>query len=166
MNQQNFFLFMYIFVSEHDPPNTKMVATHPHFRSIDPKVQDAETIESHVGEALTHQIMFDKRAPPWELSQWADGELDRFQIKLSQVDGLYYIDHIDDETGQAFVMVARMNYNGRHVFVELRASCDFSGFDCQGGGYIFVCNDADSFMSTVITSEYQRYHVIMSMLSM
>lgn len=143
-----------------------MVATHPQFRSFDPEIQDAETIEFHLGKALTHQMMFDKRAPPWELSQWADGELDRFQIKLSQVDRLYYFEHIDDENGQVFVMVARMNYKGRHVFVELRAGCDFSGFGCQGGGYIFVCHDADSFMRTVITSEYQRYHIIMSMLSM
>ena len=138
-----------------------MVATHPHFKSIDPKVQDADTIDSLLEYAFSYENMFDRRTPPWESSQWADGELEQFQIELDQVDRLYYVKHVNDEDGEEFEMVARMNYKGRHVFVELQASCSLTGFEGQGGGFIFISNDADSFMKTVITSEFQigRAHV-------
>ena len=134
-----------------------MIATHPHFKSIVPNVSDALTIQFKLmnGFCFADEYTYYKRTPPWELSQWANGELERFKIKLEQVDRLYQLNIIDNEDWLGVEMVARLNYEGRHIFVKIHVNNYITACQCVGDCIILISTDADSFMRTVITSEYQ-----------
>ena len=154
-----------LYLAEHDPILAViiMLATHPDFKSIEPKVQDAETMDFLLGHAMIFEKEFDRKVPPWELSQWGDGELETFQIEFEQVDRLYYI---KPNSGDAFFeeeyyMVARMNYKGRHVFIDFQANCfnDF-GYGSRDYGVITISNDGDSFMRANINEFRDRKSVV------
>lgn len=133
-----------------------MINTHTNFKSVDPNVPNADIMDDYVGGALQYQCMFDKRTTPWEKTLWDDTELENFKIDLEVVDRLYYIYQFDDGVnGREFQMTARMDYKGRKVYIELVAGCDYTGFDCQGGGVIFISLDANLFMKLILTEEYQ-----------
>ena len=127
------------------------------FKSIDPNVTCCDEIDDYIGYALCYQDMFDRRTTPWEKIMWDDDELNNIKIDPKAIDRLYYIYHFDDQcTGQNFNMAGRMVYNGQPLYVELSASCDFTGFDCQGHGVIFVSTDANLFMKLVMTEKFQK----------
>ncbi|XP_066944386.1 uncharacterized protein [Macrobrachium rosenbergii] len=131
--------------------------THPDFKSVDPAVTDADTMDENMWTALAYQYMFDRRTTPWEMAQWDHDELQSFKVDLEKVDRLYYIYFHDDESfGQEYAMIARMDHKGLPLYVELSASCDYTGFDCQGQGVIFVSRDANLFMKLCITRECNR----------
>ena len=132
----------------------KTLKTHPDFQSLEANVQTAKTMYKYVGEALTYSYMFEKRTTPWEAQQWDYDALQEFKIDLEKVDRLYYIYHYDDNvSGRKFEMIARMEYEEAPLYVELSAGCDYTGFDCQGGGQIFVSRDANLFMKLVLAEE-------------
>ncbi|XP_069972496.1 uncharacterized protein [Penaeus vannamei] len=135
--------------------NKKKMNTHPHFKSIVETVNSAEEIDDLIGEALTYQDMLDKRTSPWEMHCWSQEELQNFRIKLSNVDRLYHIHFFDDHLEERkFVLVARILYKERHVFVQLIAGCDFTGFHCRGGGEIYISLDAQVFLKSVLDQKY------------
>lgn len=112
---------------------------------------NAEDIADYVGHALLYQHMFERKTSPWEMNQWDQDELQSFDVELDKVDRLYNIDYFNDGvSGSSFYLMVRMVYNEKHVFVELNASCDYTGFDCQGGGDIFITINPNLF-SKVIT---------------
>ena len=125
-----------------------MVATHPDFKSMEPNIQDAETMKFHLGDALAYEQKFVRWVPPWELSQWGDGELERFQVQLDQVNRLYdMLPNGENDCEREFRMLARMNYEGRHVFINFQGSfCGYFGSSCQDYGIIFISNDGETFM--------------------
>ena len=121
--------------------------THYDFRSIDVSITTANDMADHVGYALSYQHMFDCRTSPWEMENFKDDDLQRFKVNLEKVDRLYYIHHYDDGiSSREYEILARMDYGDKKAYVNVIASCDFTGFDCQGGGYIFV-----SFNANVLT---------------
>ena len=70
---------------------------------------------------------------------------------------LYYISFFEDYVkARAFEMIARMEYEGRPLYVELNANCDYSGFDCQGDGFIIVGRDANLFMKDALAIEREN----------
>ena len=126
--------------------------THHDFRSIDPNVRDVAMMDGYLSEALFYQHMFDKRTTPWEAQEWDYGVLQEFEVKLEMVDRLYYIHYNSDGvSGRDFKLIARVEYEGKALYVEMIASCDYTGFECQGGGFIFVSRDANLFMKLVLT---------------
>ncbi|XP_071550327.1 uncharacterized protein [Panulirus ornatus] len=129
--------------------------THENFKSFVPGVTDAESIDETVGYALCYQYMFERKTSPWEMARWEDGELQQFRIEVQDVDRLYYINHFDDGvSGSSFAMLVRVVYKGAELFVELNANCDYTGFDCQGGGEIFLTLNANLFSKVLICNEY------------
>lgn len=129
-----------------------MLQTHPDFKSLVPEVQDAETMEDCLFEALEYQETFDKRTNPWENKEF-DDILQNFEIDLEKVDRLYHIQYISNPFGREFSMIARMQYQDKPLYVELFAGCDFTGFECQGRGVIFISRDANIFMNLVLTEQ-------------
>lgn len=124
--------------------------THHNFKSSVAGVCSAADMLELVGEALYHQDKFERKTTPWEMSSWDQQELHDFHIDLEMIDRLYYINHTNDGvSGSTFHMLARMEYRDAPVFVELSAGCDYTGFDCQGGGDIFVTRHADLFCKVV-----------------
>jgi len=131
------------------------ILTHPAFRSLDNTVHNAEDIEELIGEALLYQHMFEKRTSPWEMHNWDYEELQDFTLKLKRVDRLYYIKHFDDQvSSRTFEMLVRMKYKKEKYFVHLSAGCDFTGFDCQGGGEIYITKSANIFLKSIVEESH------------
>ena len=131
--------------------------THPNFKSVNPVVRDAETIADYLREPLHYQFMFDKRTTPWELQQWDYEVLQSFEINLEKVDRLYDVQYENDGVGiRSFGLIARMEYEEQSLYVELIANCDYTGFDCQGGGYIFISKDANLFFKLVLRENLNK----------
>ena len=125
------------------------------FKSVDPRITCRKDIKYMIREALMFQRMFHKRTSPWEIKKWDYDKLKNFKIEPDNIDRLYYIHHEDNCYGRNFHLVARAVYEkGPPLYVELDASCDFTGFDCQGGGRIYVSWDADIFMKTVLHERF------------
>ena len=86
------------------------IKTHSDFKSVDPKVYNADTIYDYVGYALMYQYMLEKRTTPWEKDLWDYDQLQNFTIELEQVDRLYYIYYTDDIIdGEQFKLAARFH---------------------------------------------------------
>ncbi|XP_050719476.1 uncharacterized protein LOC127000095 [Eriocheir sinensis] len=125
-----------------------MPTTHLDFHTLVPEVADAEAMNTTVGRAICHQYLFDRRTSPREVSLWAPGELQEFNISLQCVDRLYHIYKSEDHI---FELVTRVEYKDRYLFVELSCSCYFEGFECQGGGQIYVSYSASLFTKVITT---------------
>lgn len=116
--------------------------------------------------SLEYQYMFVRKTSPWERSEWLDEDLDGFKLELEEVDRLYYIFQNNyDENYQFFNILARVCHEGSHLFVELSASCDYTGFDCQGFGDIFVTRSANIFFQVLMRNDYDRDAIRASLLS-
>ena len=128
-----------------------MVRTHPDFKSVDKKYQNAVMINSELREALSYQYMFERKTTPWEMSSWEGNDLNNFELKMEQVDRLYHLYYFDsDPGGRDFEFVGRMDYNDLKLYVELSACCDYTGFSDRGGGHIFVSTDANLFLKSIL----------------
>nr|XP_053646493.1 uncharacterized protein LOC128698324 [Cherax quadricarinatus] len=124
-----------------------------------------QDIEDLIGTALIYQYMFTKSTSPWERSHWTDRELEGFEIDLEAVDRLYYVHHADDGvSGREFEFAGRMEYHNHPVYVKMSAGCDFTGFDCQGGGSIYISRDAQIFLEAILEDEYQPRSILQAML--
>ena len=119
------------------------------FKSLVPEVKTADEIDDYVGYPLLYQYMFERKTSPWEMSSWNKEDLQNFQIDVDQIDRLYSVTREDDDmSGGRFYLLARMKYTDKDMFVELIASCDSSGFDCQGGGEIYITSNPNIFYNT------------------
>ncbi|CAL4105611.1 unnamed protein product [Meganyctiphanes norvegica] len=138
--------------------------THPAFRSIVSTVHNAQDIEELIGEALIYQHMFEKRTSPWEMQTWDYEELQDFKLKLKRVDRLYYINHFDDQvSSRTFEILLRMTYKKEKIFVHLSAGCDFTGFDCQGGGEIYITRSANIFLKSIVEEHHDPQSIYNSL---
>ena len=73
---------------------------------------------------------------------------------MEEIDRLYYIYFDREDEGSEFRLIARMNYeNNELLYVDLDASCDYTGFDCQGGGTISVSKHPEFFVKNIDTSD-------------
>ena len=135
--------------------------THKDFKSIDPRVRDAEMMNDFLFLPLYYQNMFYKMTTPGEKRIWGVYELSGFRINLEEVDRLYYIysgsNYISSDFRRGlnwdFCMVGRMDHNRGSLYIFLTASCDDFGFMWAWNSRIFISGDADLFMKVVATSE-------------
>lgn len=137
--------------------------THSDFKSVQTSIVNAADINECVGYAIEFQEMFDRRIPPSDAMLWAKDELKDFTIDLSMIDRLFYIHYAGEEQGydgEEFVMGARMDYKKRKVYVELNVGCNSWGFGYgEGGGNIFVCDNANLFFKVVMTPKYDHERI-------
>lgn len=142
------------------------MTTHPDFNTLVPGVDTIDAMEDHLCPSLEYQYMFVRKTSPWERSEWRDEDLDGFNLNLEEVDRLYYIFQDNyDVNDQFFNILARVCHGGSHLFVELSASCDYTGFDCQGCGDIFVTRSANIFFQVLMRHNYDRDAIRASLLS-
>ena len=126
------------------------------FQSIIPDFPNSKSINYVIFEALIYQDIFRKTTTPWEMADWGEDELQSFKIKTENIDRLYHINFEDDYGDRSFELIARTQYKGESLFIELKASCDCTGFDCQGGGAIFVSRNANVFMDFVLKTSHKK----------
>nr|BDT63581.1 MAG: hypothetical protein [Pasiphaea japonica whispovirus] len=132
------------------------MASPSDFKSANPSVNSVCETYS-ICYAIENQHMFNKRTTPLEKSTWGEQELKKFRFDVKSINRVYFIYHFDDGvSGHKFEMVARMLYKGEHVYVQLKASCDFTGFDCEGHGVMFVSKDANLFIKLILTDKHPK----------
>lgn len=142
------------------------MSTHPDFQTLVTDVDTIEAMEDCLCPSLEYQYMFERKTSPWERSEWLDEDLHDFELELEEVDRLYYICKNNyDENDQFFHILARVCHGGSHLFVELSASCDYTGFECQGFGDIFVTKSANIFFQVILREDYDRDAIRASLLS-
>ena len=112
-----------------------------------------------------YQYMFERKTSPWEMASWDEGDLQNFEIESELINRLYSIKRIeyDDYSAGSYYLLARMKYKEKNVFVELNASCDSSGFDCQGGGELYVTADATTFYNAMASPLNERESILASL---
>lgn len=136
------------------------------FLSLDASVANQDDIADLLGEALTYQYLFDKRASPWERASWDDHDLDSFRIQVDMIQRLYYISHYDDGvSGREYELVVRTVHKERAVYAKLTAGCDFTGFECQGGGEIYITYDAQIFLKSILSGDIDLHGIWKSMVA-
>ena len=122
------------------------------FKSIVPHISTQEDIDDALGHPLSYQFMFDKRTSPWEMSDWDEEKLQYFVIETSKIDRLYHITANDsDPNFRQWELCCRMHHEGEKYFVEMYANCDYTGFDCQGGGFISLTKLPSFFLENMVT---------------
>ena len=138
--------------------------THPNFKSIIASVSSANDMSDKMYGALCYQYMFDRRISPWDMEQFGDEDIQKFELDLEKVDRLYHIYHFDDGvSGANWEILVRMDHNGRKAYVNLTAGCDFTGFECQGGGYIYITFNVNVFTRIMLEDNIDRdaiYHAL------
>lgn len=121
------------------------------FKSLVPGVTSTDDIGSEVGPALIYQYMFERKTSPWEAASWDEEDLHKFSVDEWDIDRLYSLKCYEEgEYSEGdYYFVARVKHGEKHVFVELSASCDSSGFECHGGGEIYVTADVNVFYNVI-----------------
>ena len=131
------------------------------FKSLDPRVEVPEDIWDVVGEALGWQKLFIRKTSPWEMVEWGPGELESYMVDDDGLDRVYYTYEFDGHGvgDREYTLLGRMRYGSRTSYFALEASCDFTGFTCQGGGYIYVTFDPQIFLKSVVTPRQNPYKI-------
>lgn len=138
--------------------------THEDFKSVDASIASAEDMAEQVGHALCYQYMFDRRTSPWEMEEFEDDDLQHFEVILEKVDRLYYINQLDDGvSNREYEILARMDHGRKKAYVSVIACCDFTGFDCQGGGYIFVSFNVNVFSKIMLERQHDHQAIYRSL---
>lgn len=120
-------------------------------KSLLPDVTTTDEISDQVGAALCYQYMFVRKTSPWEMASWDQKELMNFSVDADDIDRLYSLDCNEegDYSEGNYYLVARVRHGDRHIFVELIASCDSTGFECQGGGELYITANPNIFYNVV-----------------
>lgn len=119
-------------------------------KSFVAKVSTYDDLLECMEPALSYQFMFERKTSPWEMSEWDQNELQKFKVEAEKIDRVYYVHCTENEFGSDFYVLCRMKYADKHVFVEFVAGCDYTGFDCQGGGEIYVTLNANNFFNEAL----------------
>ena len=129
---------------------------HNNFKSYIPSIKCCEDINNVISDVVMNQNWFHRETTPLEKSNWSDEELKNFKINSKYIDRLYDFHWIKDkyECLSTFHMVARMQYNGRKLYIEVSAKfecicyrCFFR--NCPGHGFIFVSNYPNLFINVI-----------------
>lgn len=135
-------------------------------KSLVADVKTADEISDQVGSALLYQYMFERKTAPCERASWDEEELKDFEVDEDDIDRLYSLDCHEDENYSEgdYHLAARVRRGDMHVFVELIASCDSSGFECQGGGELFITANANIFYNVVACQLDNQEAILASLL--
>lgn len=123
---------------------------HESLKSYIASVQSHDDLSECMEPAFSYQFMFERKTSPWEMSSWNQDELQNFKVETEKIDRVYYVKCSDDDFGSDFYLLCRMKHGDKHVFVEFAAGCDYTGFDCQGGGDIYVTSNPNTFYNEAI----------------
>ncbi|CAL4150038.1 unnamed protein product, partial [Meganyctiphanes norvegica] len=137
--------------SQYDVSENQTVSKEIQFKSYIPEINTQQDIDNDLGYALNYQYMFEKRTSPWEMKDWDQDELNAFVIEVENIDRLYHMvaDDVDPNV-RSWEICCRMDYNGEKYFVEMYSSCDYTGFDCQGGGLVSITKLPDFFLNNIV----------------
>ena len=135
------------------------------FKSCNPNIKSWEDISDKLGYPFNYQYMFDKRTSPWEMENWDQDELNAFVIEAEKIDRLYYLaDNDEDQNCRSWEICCRLEYKGEKYFVDMVSNCDYTGFDCQGGGTIYITKLPDFFLENIVTLDQNPMQIYEALL--
>ena len=109
--------------------------------------------------------MFDKRTSPWEMADWDQNELNDFVIETENIDRLYHMVVNDaDENCRSWEICCWMYYKGEKYLVDMYSNCDYTGFDCQGGGVMCITKLPDFFLTSMVTIDQNPDQIYKSLI--
>nr|BDV49956.1 MAG: hypothetical protein [Metapenaeopsis lamellata majanivirus] len=130
------------------------------FISIVTGINSQSDISKKLAYVLKYQDKFDKRISPWEFHKFRPIRiLKKIKIEVEHIDRLYRC-FVDEQNmfKKYYEMLARMNYNGRKIYVALVAF-DLIGYGaCRYGGIICICYDVNIFTKFMLN--YKRNNSI------
>ncbi|XP_050710585.1 uncharacterized protein LOC126995225 [Eriocheir sinensis] len=132
------------------PSQNSQTIQQENLKSFVAKVKTYDDLLECMEPALSYQFMFERKTSPWEMFEWDQNELQNFKVEAEKIDRVYYVHCTEDELGSDFYVLCRMKYANKHVFVEFAAGCDYTGFDCQGGGEIYITFNATNFFNEAL----------------
>ena len=145
-------------------PTMQQEKTMSRFKSIVSNINTQEDIDDALCLPLSYQYMFEKRTSPWEMKDWDHDDLINFTIEPEKIDRLYHmVANDEDPNFRSWELCCRMEYNEEQYFVEMYASCDYTGFDCQGGGHIAITKLSDFFLENIVTIDQNPIKVYKSL---
>lgn len=125
------------------------------FISVAPRVRDREDLHNFFDYPMMHDMLFERKTSPWEMSMWNPDELKKFHIDIDNINRVYAARSVT--TGESlegdFSLTARMKYKEKNIFVSLMAMSEGSGFESRGAGEIYVTYDANIFYNTIVSDE-------------
>lgn len=146
---------------------SRMARTHPSFKSVQPGVSGGLHMSMMLKNYLDymHQDNYKRVTTPAETGDWDEYELQSIEVIVSDIDRLYYlVPYCVNNLYHGCILLARMEYGSRPLYVEMIGACKFTpGDDCDCSGLMFVSRDPNIFMMTVMnrsTSFYPRRHII------
>ena len=99
------------------------------------------------------------------MKDWDQDELTNFTIRVEKIDRLYYIlSNDEDQNFRSWELCCRMDCTGEKYFVEMCANCDYTGFDCQGGGLISITKLPDFYLSNIISNNQNPKEIYKALL--
>ena len=136
-----------------------MLKFHPNFKSANPKITKASTLNIKLGDIWQYQYLFDRYTTPHEIKQWDKQELSSFKIEYSQIDRLYIFmcSGWSDDSIYYDVMF-RMKYKDESdIYVHLIAECTLIDDDDNESicGSFYISRDVKIFMG-ILLNEYEN----------
>ena len=128
------------------------------FKSVVSNILNTKQIYAYMGYTLYYQNKFKRRTTPREYSYFNYEEFNKFKINYGDIDRLYHISHFESVCGEDFEMIARMEYKGEKLYIELLAGCKFTSFNCYVYGTIFVSKYANLFMKIINKGNMSLIH--------
>ena len=119
------------------------------FKSYVPGIESPNDIFYHMCYPLEYQYLFEKRTSPWEMQEIDHRYLENFRIESHQIDRLYLLEEGERDYVKPWDLMCRLNVDGVKYFVSMGASCDYTGFDCRGGGFIQFTKLPDFFLENI-----------------
>lgn len=123
----------------------------PDFKSLDERVQNTSDIQSIIGNVLSCQDGFDRITS--ECPGWSEEQISTFKIVSDQITRVFYIksEDVNDEFPyRKFVMVVRVKYEDRDVYVELVGFNALSlDSDTSPRGVLYISESASLFMEVL-----------------
>ena len=163
-----------------------MRRTHPNFKTVNPKFSNAESIYRCISRPLLDQRMFKKITTRWDLENWDWLELQKFEIRVEDIDRLYCLYKYNDRLTERYKVIVRMEYNSRskrnsnsnsnsnntnhhhqqqphnHIYVELSAVYDYHEY-VRAQQIIFVSRDPNLFMNLTLNDKCQKHLIYQSL---
>jgi len=134
------------------------------FHSIVDGVDNIQTVNELLREAIQYQYMFETRKLPSESHDLLEDDLQNFSIDLNKISRLYYILHHDDNAScRKYELLARMEHNYENVFVKLSAGYEFTRFGCLGGGVIYVTKNVNLFFNIMVEEHNNKMKICQSL---
>ena len=137
-----------------------MLKFHPNFKSADPKITKASTLDAELGVIWQYQYLFSRHTTPHEIKEWDKRDFNSFKIEYSQIDRLYFF-----SCESNYDLIVRIKYKDKSdIYVYLTAGYiinDNEDFFIHGS--IFISRDVKIFMRIVLT-EFWNIHNIYKLL--